>query len=127
VTKRIILGFLLGFVMAVSPFLSGYWSGLTVNSTTYTGPITTSKEIVVNLSGTSYHSLMWSMNAGAVITVQLGVKTTGGMIWATPTNVGPFTVVAGTPQIEPLFIPVAEQIKITVTGTATGTISFIAS
>lgn len=125
--RRLLLGVLMAVVLTAYPFLTGYWSGLSVNATTYTGPIVGSKELIVSLNGTSYHSVMWNLNAGAVITIQLGVRTTSGVIWATPTNVGPFTAVANTPQIEPLFIPVAEQIRIVVTGTATGTISFIAS
>jgi hypothetical protein len=131
--RRFLFGVLLILVMwFIEPFITGYWSGLSVQSTVLTGSVTPTDPTVmkINLSGTSAHSLMWSFTGGGTITVQVGVRTRqGGQVWATPTSTGPYTVVGGTPQIEPLFLPVCEMIKITFipTGSTTGTLAFISS
>jgi hypothetical protein len=130
--RRFLMGVLLVAVLwLVEPFITGYWNGLSVQSTTYTGTVVPARPHVmqVNLSGTTVHSLMWSFDGNGTITVQVGVRTRSGSVWVTPAATGPYPVVGGVPGITPLFLPVSEMIRVTFTptGSTTGTLAFISS
>lgn len=119
---------LVAVLLVMNPFLVGYNGNLSIRSKVYTGTITGSKTIETGLSGSEVQSIFWSLSAGGTITVQVGVYDgNGNYLWATPAGTGPFTVVGGTPGIEALSIPVSERIRVTFTGTATGTLAVLDS
>lgn len=125
---KFILVALLGFLIGSAPFLVGFNQNLSVRSKVFTGTITSAKTLETGLSGSEVQSIFWSLDAGGTITVQVGVaKSDGTYLWATPASTGPFTVVGGTPAIEALSIPVCQRIRVTFTGTATGTLAILDS
>ena len=117
---------LLAVLSAAMPYLMGALAGQSVRSKVYTYG-GSAQNYFIALSGGTFHSLAWELDAGATIEFQLGYGTGADEFWVSPAELSPDNTnpvaASGTNSI-PVFIPVAPKARLVVTGAGTGKIVF---
>lgn len=109
------------------PFISGYLAGLTIQKTVRSVVPGTPAIVERSLSGSTYQAVFWNIDAGGTVTIEIGIKVGSDYVYAPFPGVGPFTVTGGTPEFQPLFIPVAERVRVTYVGAGTGSMALLDS
>lgn len=126
-TKLIASSLLLAFLWQARPFLMGAFTGLSIRRTPLTASDVDNRVLEVGLSGSTYHSLAWSLDAsGLDFTVAVGFDVGGTTVWVdldelNNDDANPYTTTTNS-GILPLVLPVAQKLRVTISGSAAGSV-----
>jgi len=118
---------LLAFLWQARPFLMGAFAGLTIRRTPLTAQDVDTRVLEVGLGGSTYHSLAWSLDAsGIVFTVAVGFEVGGQIVWVdlddlNSDDANPYTTTTNS-GVRPLNLPVAQKLRVSISGSAEGTV-----